>query len=199
MTKAVVALAITLACPFLITPAVAAKQPRVVLDETVQVVFVETPLKEAISFLKALYKAEFEIADDVPEGLAVSYDRKASLKTALRTMLKPSKLAYEIRGDTIWIVKATKAHRALEQKVTIVCIDEPLKKALARLETMTMAEFALADGVNQDLPVNHKAEKMELESFLHEMLDRLSLSYEIRKGTIWIVGAKDDSDVPTKP
>lgn len=87
-----------------------AAAPLDVLDETIGLAFLSTPLNDAAQFISDLHKIEVELdraglkRAGVPEDTPITLRAdKVKLKTALTDMLAPLKLTYKVVGDSIVI------------------------------------------------------------------------------------------------
>lgn len=93
---------------------------REVLEQPTTLVFSETPLSEVIAWIKARHQIEVQLDTKALEEQAISPDlpitidiQGVSLRSALRTMLRPHGLAYMLRDDALTITTPEQASENL--------------------------------------------------------------------------------------
>lgn len=140
------------------TQSPAEQRIRAALAERTQIGFIDTPLQDAIDFLKELHKITILVDEDAlaKAGLATDHPinlhvQDISLQSALRLMLGPHGLTYVIEDE---VLKITTRARVEEKVVTHVYDVRALQQAgidpqtlLRLVESGTSGPWLKIDGV----------------------------------------------------
>lgn len=176
-----------------------AATPEEALATTSEIVFIETPLGDAMAFMAKQLDVKINLADGVDKKAPLSLKAGGKIKDLLTIALKPHGLTYKVEKDAIVIVKLKKAtpEEALETNIRRRFDDTPLLEAMEHLIDDHAVDFAIGDGVNEKVLLNFEGD-IKLKDALTKMLKPHGLTYEIEDGAIAIVKDEKLVLVPTE-
>ncbi len=127
-------------------PASSNERVREALDQPTQMEFIDTPLQDAVNFLKDFHQIEIQLDHRALEDAGVGSDTPVSrnlvrlpLKSALRIVLSDLDLAYIVQDDVLLITTQDKASEKCEVRVyDVTKLVAPDAKAEEILQTLTM-------------------------------------------------------------
>lgn len=127
-------------------PASSNERVREALHSPTQMEFVDTPLHDAVNFLKDLHQIEIQLDHRALEDAGVGSDTPVTrtlnglpLKSALKIMLGDLDLAYVVQNDVMLITTQDKASEMCEVRVyDVTKLVAPDAKAEEILQTLTM-------------------------------------------------------------
>lgn len=194
------------------------RKPNV--DVATDLMFTETPLKDALLFIAELHKLRLSMDEEAirkagvdsnsPVSLQVS---EVTLRSVLHLMLKPLKLTFIVDEDALKITSIAAAgakaaapaapgpqeeriRKALFVQKDVKFVAKPLDVALESLKVqyginIWMDEDTIRDsGVALDAPVDLKISAASLHDVLHLILNRLNLTYLIEDEVLKITTVK---------
>lgn len=170
------------------------RTPEDALKTLVDVKFVDTPLSDAALFLGQYHVVRIVLDDDVPEGILIrKVVQNKSLGEVLRQLLNPHKLTYEVKDDTIRIVRVTPA-TALKVKTDALFLDTPLKDAALFLADYHNITIELDSDVKEFTSIRYQGTAQVFAEFLDAMLKPHNLTYEVKDEKIRIVRQKEKQE-----
>jgi len=127
-------------------PASSNERVREALHHPTRIEFVDTPLQDAISFLKDYHQIEIQLDNRALEDAGVGSDTPVTrtlnglpLKSALKILLDDLDLAYVVQNDVLLITTQDKASAICEVRVyDVTKLVAPDAKAEEILQTLTM-------------------------------------------------------------
>lgn len=127
-------------------PASTNERVREALHSPTQMEFVDTPLQDAVNFLKDFHQIEIQLDTRALEDAGVGSDTPVSrnlsglpLRSALRILLGDLDLAYVVKNDVLLITTQDKASEMCEVRVyDVTKLVAPDAKAEEILQTLTL-------------------------------------------------------------
>ena len=119
MIRVIAVVSVAILCSNTASVTVAGK-PSAALKKSIDVAFVDSPLKDCMAFLSSLCDVPIKLGEGVKADTPVSFRaNKATLKTVLTKMLKSHKLRYSVdRADTTITVLPAKRRRRVDLRTT---------------------------------------------------------------------------------
>jgi len=196
-------------------------EARTKLQRKVTFEFVDTPLEEAVAFLRSLAGVKMTLAPEVAQDAKTSINLRVtdmSMDLALEWILKLADLDYRIVDGAILIAKpkpaaAPKAGAAepepwvaetrkkLARKVSFEFVDTPLEDALQFLNSLTKVNIILdpkagAEGKDKT-PITLRVQDIEMGEALKSLLGLAGMKYDFRNQAVFIT--RDDKAAQPKP
>jgi hypothetical protein len=188
------------------------------LQKKITAEFVDTPLEEAVAFLRSLAKVNINLDAKLSRDSLVNWKFKdQTLETVLTKILRLQDMNYQFFHEGLLIRKNNMkrgtdlkpfephsetekdVHKKLQRHVSFEFVDTPLPEAIQFLNSLTKSNFFVDPEINEYTPVSLRVEDITMENALLWIMLQTDTVYAFRDDALFIASRETLETQPPMP